>query len=76
MFIGRFFKAKYDGSTYYNGVGLQQELRLTEPLVLCSLMKWCWSRLPGGVVTWDVYEMFKMGEQGENVCLLILQAVG
>ena len=27
-------------------------------------MKWCWSRLPGGVVTWEAYELFKMGEQG------------
>lgn len=27
-------------------------------------MKWCWSRLPGGVVTWDAYELFKVGEQG------------
>lgn len=27
-------------------------------------MKWCWSRLPGGVVTWEAYELFKVGEQG------------
>ena len=64
IFIGKFFKAKYEGNHYFSGLGLQQELRLTEPMVLCSIMKWCWSRLPGGVVTWDVYEMFKMGEQG------------
>ncbi|KAF2099602.1 hypothetical protein NA57DRAFT_55556 [Rhizodiscina lignyota] len=63
IFIGKFFKAKYAGANQFNGHGLQQELRLTEPMVLCSIMKWCWSRLPGGVVTWDVYEMFKMGEQ-------------
>ena len=25
-------------------------------------MKWCWARLPGGVVTWETYEMFKVGE--------------
>lgn len=27
-------------------------------------MKWCWSRLPGGIVTWEAYELFKVGEQG------------
>jgi Domain of unknown function (DUF1708) len=27
-------------------------------------MKWCWSRLPGGVVTWEAYELFKIGEKG------------
>lgn len=27
-------------------------------------MKWCWSRLPGGVVTWEAYELFRVGEQG------------
>jgi len=27
-------------------------------------MKWCWSRLPGGVVTWEVYETFRIGEIG------------
>jgi hypothetical protein len=32
---------------------------------LCSILKWCWSRLPGGVVTWDVYELFRIGEAGE-----------
>lgn len=27
-------------------------------------MKWCWARLPGGVVTWEVYEGFRVGEKG------------
>lgn len=27
-------------------------------------MKWCWSRLPGGVVTWEGYELFRVGERG------------
>lgn len=33
-------------------------------------MKWCWSRLPGGVVTWEAYELFKIGEKGtvESPC--------
>ncbi|KAG0125184.1 hypothetical protein HOY82DRAFT_493212 [Tuber indicum] len=49
------------------GPHLQQELRLTEPVVLCSTLKWCWSRLPGGVVTWDVYELFRQGEIGSGM---------
>jgi hypothetical protein len=36
---------------------------------LCSILKWCWSRLPGGVVTWDVYELFRIGEAGESRAL-------
>lgn len=43
----------------------QLQLTLAEQ-VLCSVMKWCWSRLPGGVVTWEAYELFKVGEQGMN----------
>ncbi|CBX95709.1 hypothetical protein LEMA_P028610.1 [Plenodomus lingam JN3] len=30
------------------------------------IMKWCWSRLPGGVVTWDAYELFRIGESDSN----------
>ena len=30
-------------------------------------MKWCWGRLAGGVVTWDAYELFKIGEQDSNM---------
>ena len=33
--------------------------------VITSVMKWCWSRLPGGVVTWEAYELFKVGERGD-----------
>ncbi|KAJ6157730.1 hypothetical protein N7470_005322 [Penicillium chermesinum] len=43
------------------------ELRLNEPMVLCSVLKWCWSRLPGGVVTWEAYELFKVGEQDSDL---------
>lgn len=31
-------------------------------------MKWCWSRLSGGVVTWEAYELFRIGEQGIFTC--------
>ncbi|KAF2850658.1 hypothetical protein T440DRAFT_517967 [Plenodomus tracheiphilus IPT5] len=65
-FVRNFFKAAYEGTHLYSGEGLAQELRLTEPLTLCSIMKWCWSRLPGGVVTWDAYELFRIGESDSN----------
>ncbi|EXJ88314.1 hypothetical protein A1O1_05244 [Capronia coronata CBS 617.96] len=42
---------------------LDKELRMTEVMVLISVMKWCWARLPGGVVTWEVYEGFRVGER-------------
>ncbi|KAF7507959.1 hypothetical protein GJ744_009856 [Endocarpon pusillum] len=45
------------------GESLTRELRLIEPMVLASVMKWCWSRLPGGVVTWETYELFRIGEK-------------
>lgn len=48
------------------GPELEQELRLTDPMVLCGILKWCWSRLPGGVVTWEVYELFRVGETGKS----------
>jgi hypothetical protein len=35
--------------------------------VIISVMKWCWARLPGGVVTWEVYEGFRVGEKGITV---------
>jgi hypothetical protein len=35
--------------------------------VLCSVAKWCWSRLPGGVVSWEAYELFRVGEQDSNM---------
>ncbi|KAH5039821.1 hypothetical protein HBI74_023170 [Parastagonospora nodorum] len=66
-FIRNFFKADYEGSGQYRGEGLATELRLTEPLTLCSIIKWCWSRLPGGVVTWDAYELFRIGESDSNL---------
>ncbi|KAJ4990243.1 hypothetical protein SVAN01_04334 [Stagonosporopsis vannaccii] len=65
-FVRNFFKAQYEGTRQFRGGSLVQELRLAEPLTLCSIMKWCWSRLPGGVVTWDAYELFRIGESDSN----------
>ncbi|KAH9840467.1 hypothetical protein Tdes44962_MAKER01667 [Teratosphaeria destructans] len=66
-FIRNFYQANSEGSSQYRGAGLQQELRLTDPVVLCSIIKWCWSRIPGGVVSWPVYEGFQIGEKESNL---------
>ncbi|KAL4779395.1 hypothetical protein BJX76DRAFT_341005 [Aspergillus varians] len=62
-FIRNYFNQSLKRGSALAGDELAQELRLTDPMVLCSVMKWCWSRLPGGVVTWEAYELFKVGEQ-------------
>ncbi|KAF1981015.1 hypothetical protein K402DRAFT_425764 [Aulographum hederae CBS 113979] len=66
-FVRNYFRSLYETGDRHYGRGLQQELRLTEPIDLCSIMKWCWSRLPGGVVTWDAYELFRIGELDSNM---------
>lgn len=63
IFIRSFYAANQAGSAQYTGASLRKELSLTEHAVLCSILKWCWSRIPGGVVTWSTYEGFRMGEQ-------------
>ncbi|KAG9249270.1 hypothetical protein BJ878DRAFT_475676 [Calycina marina] len=62
-----FIRHFFDHNQHLYGESLAQELRLTEPMVLCSVVKWCWSRLPGGVVSWDAYELFKIGESDSNM---------
>lgn len=37
---------------------------LTAQQVISGVIKWCWNRIHGGVVGWDSYELFKVGEQG------------
>ncbi|KAL7787430.1 hypothetical protein V8C37DRAFT_268318 [Trichoderma ceciliae] len=49
------------------GEALLQELRLTEPMVISGVVKWCWSRLQGGLIGWDAYELFKVGERDSNM---------
>lgn len=39
---------------------------LTDEQVISGIIKWCWSRLEGGVVGWDAYELFKAGEMGKQ----------
>ncbi|TVY62718.1 Morphogenesis-related protein MSB1 [Lachnellula suecica] len=62
-----FIRHFFDRGHMLYGEGLAQELRLTEPMVLCSVVKWCWSRLPGGVVSWEAYELFRVGESDSNM---------
>jgi len=64
-FVRNFCNSPFDRGQQLGGHALAQELRLTDPMVLCSVLKWCWSRIPGGVVTWEAYELFRQGEQGE-----------
>ncbi|KZF26161.1 hypothetical protein L228DRAFT_235266 [Xylona heveae TC161] len=66
-FIRNYFKSSINkNAPVLRGESLQQELRLTEPIVICSVLKWCWSRIPGGVVTWEAYELFRIGEQDSD----------
>ncbi|KAK3489494.1 uncharacterized protein B0T23DRAFT_202875 [Neurospora hispaniola] len=65
-FVRHFFD-KQNGGPAIRGEALQQELRMTEPMVISGVIKWCWSRLEGGVVGWDAYELFKVGEQDSNM---------
>lgn len=66
-FIANYFSSNAAGSNQYKGASLQRELRLTEVVVLCSILKWCWSRMPGGVVSWPVYDGFQIGEKEANM---------
>lgn len=66
-FIRNFYKSNAEGASQYQGDALKQELRLTDSEVLCSIIKWCWSRMPNGVVTWPVYEGFQIGEREANM---------
>ncbi|KAK9364049.1 hypothetical protein V1504DRAFT_7323 [Lipomyces starkeyi] len=42
---------------------IQREIKLSDVSVIVSALKWVWARIPGGIVTWDVYELFKAGEE-------------
>ncbi|KZL83237.1 morphogenesis protein [Colletotrichum incanum] len=65
--VRTFIRHFFDGSQPLRGEFLSQELRMTEPMVIAGVVKWCWSRLSGGVVGWDAYELFKVGEQDSNM---------
>jgi len=60
-FIRRYFEG---GRPQLRGRELIQELRLTEVLVLAGVLRWVWTRLDGGVVGWEAYELFAKAEKG------------
>ncbi|KAF4969658.1 hypothetical protein FZEAL_10196 [Fusarium zealandicum] len=62
-FIRHFFESHQN----LRGEQLLQELRMTEPMVVSGVAKWCWSRIQGGIVGWDAYELFKVGEIDSNM---------
>lgn len=71
-FVRGYFKVKYEEresglDEKRSEAFARRELRLMEPIVLCSIMKWCWARLPGGVVTWETYDLFKAAESGKSI---------
>jgi hypothetical protein len=61
IFIRRFFEG---GRPMLRGNALTQELRLTEVLVLAGILRWIWTRLEGGIVGWESYELFAKAERG------------
>ncbi|EPE10241.1 morphogenesis protein [Ophiostoma piceae UAMH 11346] len=64
--VRTFVRHFFDQNARVTGELLLQELRMTEPMVISGVVKWCWSRLQGGIVGWDAYELFKIGEQDSN----------
>ncbi|KAB5549870.1 hypothetical protein GE09DRAFT_187573 [Coniochaeta sp. 2T2.1] len=65
--VRTFIRHFFDAGHALRGEALLQELRMTEPMVITGVIKWCWARLQGGVVGWDSYELFKVGEQDSHM---------
>ncbi|OTB05067.1 hypothetical protein M426DRAFT_22175 [Hypoxylon sp. CI-4A] len=65
--VRTFIRHFFDDNQNLRGDALVQELRMTEPMVISGVLKWCWSRLQGGIVGWDAYELFKVGEQDSRL---------
>ncbi|KAI1809834.1 DUF1708-domain-containing protein [Poronia punctata] len=65
--VRTFIRHFFNESHQMTGEALAQELRMTEPMVISGVLKWCWSRISGGLVGWDAYELFKVGEQDSNM---------
>ncbi|TPX09286.1 uncharacterized protein E0L32_009478 [Thyridium curvatum] len=64
--VRTFVRHFFDSHATMRGEALIQELRMAEPMVISGVIKWCWSRLQGGLVGWDAYELFKVGEQDSS----------
>ncbi|GKU05003.1 hypothetical protein FLAG1_01337 [Fusarium langsethiae] len=65
--VRSFIRHFFESHASLRGEQLSQELRMTEPMVVSGVAKWCWSRLQGGIVGWDAYELFKVGEIDSNM---------
>ena len=60
-FIRKYFEG---GRPTLRGRALSQELRLTDVLVISGVLRWVWTRLDGGVVGWESYDLFAKAERG------------
>src|ERR1700687_4557328 len=63
IFIRRYFAG---GRPNLFGSTLAQELRLTDVSVLSGILRWIWTRLEGGIVGWESYELFAQAERGKS----------
>lgn len=45
------------------GAALVSILNAADVYTLAGVLKWCWARLPGGIITWKVYDRFKEEEK-------------
>lgn len=46
-----------------SGDALLRLVRNQDPYTLAGALKWCWCRIPGGIVTWKAYNKFKQEEE-------------
>lgn len=51
------------GKAPLTGAALLRVVRLVDVYTLAGVLKWCWARLPGGVVTWKTYNRYKADEE-------------
>ncbi|KAI1174273.1 hypothetical protein F4777DRAFT_589287 [Nemania sp. FL0916] len=65
--VRTFVRHFFDDAHGLHGEALAHELRLTAPMVIADVLRWCWSRIPGGLIGWDAYELFKAGEQDSDM---------
>ncbi|KAK9453977.1 hypothetical protein V1511DRAFT_461427, partial [Dipodascopsis uninucleata] len=59
LFVHRVFGESVSSRT----ISTETEILLADVEVLMSSLKWVWARLPGGVVSWEAYELYKAGEE-------------
>ncbi|KAH7163374.1 hypothetical protein B0J13DRAFT_35417 [Dactylonectria estremocensis] len=46
---------------------LPPKLRVMEVPVISTILRWCWARIPGGLVGWEAYDLFKVGKKEYNL---------